>query len=240
MEFMPEHAPLTVMAFLGTAAFLAIAGAAALVAFWMRKKWIGIGATLLAFALTCGYALVLVGVSLTSHEKTLAPGENKYFCEMDCHIAYSVVNFAEAKALGDKSQQTLASGRFVIVRLKTWFDPSTISAHRGDSPLAPNPRHPVLVDAAGQQFPQSSQGQAALAKVRGATTPMSQLLRPGESYVTDLVFDVPVTSRDLRLFVGDDLAMPDRVLIDHENSPLHKKIFLALVAPGAVQADRVP
>jgi hypothetical protein len=34
--------------------------------------------------------------------------------------------------------------------------------------------------------------------------------------------------------------MPDRVLIDHENSPLHKKIFLALVAPGAAQADRVP
>ena len=107
MEFMPEHAPLTVMAFLGTAAFLAVAAAAALVAFWMKRKWIGIGATLLAFALTCGYALILVGVSLTSHEKTLAPGENKYFCEMDCHIAYSVVNFEEAKALGDESQQTL-------------------------------------------------------------------------------------------------------------------------------------
>src|SRR5260370_34154206 len=138
MECMPEHAPLTVIAFLGTAAFLAVAAPAALAAFWMRKKWIGIAATLLAFLFTCGYALVLVGVSLTSHEKTLSPGENKYFCEMDCPIAYSVVGFGEAKALGDKSQQTLASGRFVIVRLKTWFDPSTISEHRVDSPLAPN------------------------------------------------------------------------------------------------------
>src|SRR5882762_6576816 len=167
MEFMPEHAPLTVIAFLGTAAFLAVAATVALAAFWMRKKWIGIAATLLAFLLTSGYALVLGGVSLTSHEKTLAPGENKYFCEMDCHIAYSVVDFEEAKALGDESQQTLPAGRFVIVQLKTWFDPDTISKHRGDGILTPNPRHAVLVDEAGQQFRQSPQGQAAMAKLRG-------------------------------------------------------------------------
>ena len=239
MEFMPEHAPLTVVAFLGTAAFLAVASAAALVAFWTKRKWIGIGAAILAFLLTSGYALVLVGVSLTSHEKTLAPGENKYFCEMDCHIAYSVVDFEEAKALGDESQQTLPAGRFVIVQLKTWFDPDTISKHRGDGILAPNPRHAVLVDEAGHQFRQSPQGQAALAKLRGNTPPLSQPLRPGESYVTELVFDVADNARNLRVFVGDDSAIPERLLIGHENSFLHRKIFLALTAPGTVQARRV-
>lgn len=232
MEFMPEHAPLTVLAFLATAAFLAVAGVAALVAFWMKRKWIGIGVTLVAFALTCGYALVLVGVSWTSHEKTLAPGEDKYFCEMDCHIAYSVVNFEEAKALGDESQQTLPAGRFVIIQLKTWFDPNTISKHRGDGTLVPNPRHAVLVDGAGQEFPQSAQGKAALAKLHGGTPPLSQPLRPGESYVTELVFDVYPNARNLRLFIGDDSAIPERVLIGHENSFLHRKIFLALIAPA--------
>jgi hypothetical protein len=239
MEFMPEHAPLVVMAFLGTAFFLAVMALISLVAFLMKRKWIGLSAAILAFLLVSGYMLILVGVSLTSHEKTLAPGENKYFCEIDCHIAYSVVNFEEAKAIGDESQQTLPAGRFVIVRLKTWFDPSTISEHRGNGPLAPSPRRVVLVDDAAQRFAQSVSGQAALARLRG-TIPLSQPLRPGESYVTDLVFDVPVNARNLRLFVGDDFDMPDRLLIGHEDSFLHRKIFLALTAASTVLAGRVP
>lgn len=238
MEFMPEHAPLTVMAFLGTAILLGSSAVIIGVALFNKRKWIGLGTALLAVSLAGGYALVLVGVSLTSHEKTLASGQSKYFCEIDCHIAYSVASSEEAKALGNEADKTVAVGRFVIVRLKTWFDPSTISAHRGDGPLAPSPRRVFLVDDAGRQFTRSEQGEAALAKVRGNTTPLTQALRPGESYVTDLVFDVPraIPSTDgrLRLFVGDGFDMPDRLLIGHEDSFLHRKIFLALVAPGTV------
>jgi len=240
MEFMPEHAPLVVMAFLGTVVFLASMALVILVAFLTKRKWIGLSAAILALVLASGYVLVLAGVSLTSHEKPLAPGENKYFCEIDCHIAYSVVNFEEAKALGDESHQTLPAGRFVIIRLRTWFDPSTISEHRGDSPLAPSPRRVVLVDDAAHRFSQSAHGQAALARLRGGTVPLSQPLRPGESYVTDLVFDVPLNAHNLRLFVGDDIDMPNRLLIGHEDSFLHRKIFLALTAPGTVLAGRVP
>jgi hypothetical protein len=236
MEFMPEHAPLAVMAFLGTALLLAAVTLVILAALLTKKKWIGIGAMVFALVLATGYALVLLGVSMTSHEKTLAPGENKYFCEMDCHIAYSVVNTEEAEALGDESRQTVAAERFVIVRLKTWFDPSTISPHRGDSPLSPNPRRMVLLDDAGRQFPRSTRGEAALAEVRGGTTPTPHALRPGESYVTDLVFDVPadipLTGRNPRLLVGDDFEMPNRLLIGHEDSFLHRKIFLALKTPA--------
>jgi hypothetical protein len=173
MEFMPEHAPLAVMAFLGMALFLGAITLVMLVAFLTNGKWIGFSAVILGLMFASGYALVLIGVSLTSHEKTLAPGENKYFCEIDCHLAYSVVNFEEAKALGDESHQTLPAGRFVIVRLKTWFDPSTVSEHRGDSPLAPSPRRVVLVDDAAHRFPQTAQGQAALTRVHGGTIPLS-------------------------------------------------------------------
>ena len=240
MEFMPEHAPLAVMAFLGMALLLGAITLVMVVAFLTKRKWIGFSAVILALMFSSGYALVLAGVSLTSHEKTLAPGENKYFCEIDCHIAYSVVNFEEAKALGDELHQTLPTGRFVIIRLKTWFDPSTISEHRGDSPLAPSPRRVVLVDEAAHRFPQSATGQAALAKVHGGTIPLSRPPRPGEWYVTELVFDVPANAGNLRLFVGDDFDMPDRLLIGHEDSFLHRKIFLALTAPGTVLAGRVP
>ncbi len=240
MEFMPEHAPLVVMAFLGTLGLLVLLVLFVLFALWTRKKWIGFGAIVLGLALLSGYALVLVGVSLTSHEKVLALGEHKYFCEIDCHIAYSVAGVEESTALGDELRPSLAAGRFVIVHLKTWFDPSTISPHRGNGELPPGHRRVVLVDDQGHEFAPSTQAQAALAKMRGTTRPLSQPLQPGESYVTDVVFDLPSDLRTPRLFIGDDLGFPNRVLIGHEDSYFHKKIFLALAAADTISAGRVP
>jgi hypothetical protein len=239
MEFMPEHAPLSVLAFLGTTFLEGLATLVLLVALWKKKKWIASGAAAFAAVLFSAYFMLLLGVSLTSHEKLLAPGERKYFCEIDCHIAYSVVSVEETGALGDESHQTRAAGRFVIVRLKTWFDPSTISPNRGNGELAPNPRRLLLVDDLGNNIPPATQAQAALAHLRGATTPLVQPLRPGDSYVTDLVFDVPSNARNPRLFVGDDFDLPDRLLIGHEDSYLHKKIYLGLSLHQEISAGRV-
>src|SRR6202043_2628108 len=115
MEFMPEHAPMVVMAFLGTLALLGVLALILVFAIWARKKWIGIGTVAFGLALVCGYALVLVGVSLASHEKLLAPGERKYFCEIDCHIAYSIAGVEEGSTLGNELRPTGTDGRFVIV-----------------------------------------------------------------------------------------------------------------------------
>ena len=240
MEFMPEHAPLVVMAFLGTLALLGLLALILAFAVWTRKKWIGIGAVAFGLALVSGYALVLLGVSLTSHEKVLAPGERKYFCEIDCHIAYSITGVEESSTLGDELHPTAAAGRFVIVHLKTWFDPSTISRHRGNGELSPGLRRVVLVDEQGHEFAPSATAQAALEKLHGATTPMSQPLRPGESYVIDTVFDIPSDLHSPRLFIGDNVGFPDTILIGHEDSYLHKKIYLALAAAETVSAGRVP
>lgn len=240
MEFMPEHAPMVVIAFLGTLALLGSLVLILVFAVWTRKKWLGVGAVAFGLALLCGYALVLVGVSLTSHEKVLAPGERKYFCEIDCHIAYSITGVEESSTLGNELHATAATGRFVIVHLRTWFDPSTISPHRGNGELSPNPRRVVLVDEQGHEFWPSATAQAALEKLHGAATLMSQPLRPGESYVTDVVFDVPSDLHSPRLFIGDNVGFPDTVLIGHEDSYLHKKIYLALAAADTVSAGRVP
>jgi len=97
----------------------------------------------------------------------------KYFCEIDCHIAYSVIGAQTAEVLGPEMQQIAARGKFIIVRMKTWFDERTISAHRGNGPLTPNPRKVVLVDDTGRRFERSAEGQAAFEGLGNASTALS-------------------------------------------------------------------
>jgi hypothetical protein len=157
----------------------------------------------------------------------LPAGGWKYFCEIDCHLAYSLVGAQTAAALGPEMQQISPHGKFVVLRVKTWFDEHTISAHRGDGPLTPNARKVVLVDDTGRSFLPSPESQAAFARLGISSTPITKPLRPGESYTTDFVFDVPKDARGLRLLVTED-DPETRLVIGHENSLLHKKIYLGV------------
>ncbi len=222
--FMPHFAPIVVLLFLGTIFVLGISllilfyGAVRRSAFFAK---LGAGA---AVTIAAGYFLLLGGVSLASSEQTLPPDGWKYFCEIDCHLAYSLVGAQTAAALGPELQQTSAHGKFVVLRVKTWFDERTISAHRGNGPLTPNRRRVLLVDDTGRRYEPSPEGQFALARSGNRSTAMAQALRPGESYTTDLVFDVPKQARGLRLLLTED-DPETRFVIGHENSLLHKKIY---------------
>jgi len=224
---MPHLAPVVALLFLGTGLLILLSflvlfyGAVRRSAFFTR---LGAGVVV---SVAAGYFVLLCGVSFASSEQVLPPGSWKYFCEIDCHIAYSVVSTQSISALGPELSQIRAQGKFVVVRVKTWFDEKTISAHRGNGPLTPNPRKVFLVDDTGRQFPPSPEGERALSRAAAASTPLTQALRPGESYDTDLVFDVPREARQLRLLITED-DPETRVLIGHENSLLHKKIYLAL------------
>jgi hypothetical protein len=228
-EFMPHLAPIVVLLFLGTALLIAFSfivlfyGAVRRSNFFTR---LGAGAV---FTVAMGYLLLLCGVSFASSEEILPVGGWKYFCEIDCHIAYSVTNAQTAVALGPELQQVRAQGKFVLVRVKTWFDQNTISAHRGNGPLTPNRRKVTLVDDTGRTFAESAEGESAFARMVGASTPLTQALRPGESYTTDFVFDVPKQARGLRLLITED-DPETRLVIGHENSLLHKKIYLGIDA----------
>jgi hypothetical protein len=229
---MPELAPLVVLAFLGTGflLFCALVGGAIALAFRKLRiaRWIGAGGLLVAG----GYAALLFGSSFLSRDRTLKPGEKKSFCEIDCHLAYSVVGASTAKALGRPPQLMGASGTFHAVTVRTWFDETTIASFRGNAPLAPNPRVAYLVDAAGHRYAPSPAGQKAWEDEHGPTTPLTRELRPGESCETTLVFDLPDGASDLRLFLGDPLGV-ESVLIGHENSPMHGKIYFALETKGS-------
>jgi hypothetical protein len=237
-EFMPHFAPVVVLFFLGTILTIGICflillyGAVRRSAFFAK---LGGGAIL---AIATGYFLLLTGVSFASSEEVLPAGGWKYFCEIDCHIAYSLIGVQKKAALGPEMQQVSAHGEFVVVRVKTWFDERSISAHRGNGPLTPNGRKIFLVDEAGQKFAPSPEGQTALAHLTSNSTPLTQPLRPGESYTTDFVFDVPKDARGLRLLITED-DPETRLVIGHENSLLHKKTYFAVdFAPPRAKASR--
>jgi hypothetical protein len=246
MEAKQLAAVIGILSFLGTVALLAaVVGAFVLLKFLGEERlsrwsgaatvWLlggrgvtwklGAGATLLLVL----YATALVGASAASHEWALSPGEEKYFCEIDCHLAYSVAGIEQIQTLGSGSNQKAAKGTFFVVKLRTRFDEHTISPRRGDSPLTPSPRAVTLVDGQGHEYPVSRDAQQALeASLAGRWTPLTNALRPGESYLTPLVFELPPGASGLKLLIASP-TQPEwlgRVLIGDEGSILHKKVYL--------------
>lgn len=153
------------------------------------------------------YVVVFLTASLTSRNRVLAPGQEKHICEIDCHFAYSVTG-TRSESLPDGSVRE-------VVTVKVRFDEATIAPWRPkDAPLTPNSRYVALVDAESHQYP-------------GSTDGLRRQLIPGESYATDLVFDVPAGARNLRLVLRNN-DPETAFIIGHENSLLHGRTTFAL------------
>ncbi|HEV8376049.1 MAG TPA: hypothetical protein VGR38_07435 [Candidatus Polarisedimenticolia bacterium] len=230
--FTPPNAPVVVLLFLFTA-LLAVAGAAA--AGWLAFR----GRTGPAKRIAEGLAVIfvlyggtLLAHSFTSRDRILEPGQLKYFCEIDCHLAYSVEGVRVAKVLGSGPAAATARGQFTIVTIKTWFDPKTISARRGEGPLRPNPRTIRLEDAAGRAYSPSHAGQSALDPLSNPDQPLDHPLRPGESVSTDLVFDLPDSTPGSRLLISEDISVAP-FIVSHENSLFHRKIWFRVPPASA-------
>src|SRR6266705_6356637 len=153
------------------------------------------------------YLLLFLGVSVFSHSRVLAVGEEKHICEIDCHLAYAVAATKSESLANGMVRQT--------VTVKVRFDEETISSRRPrDATLTPNSRYVALVDDAGHQYP-------------GSTDGLKRKLIPGESYTTDIVFDVPADAKGLRLVLRNN-DPESTFIIGHENSLLHGKTTFAL------------
>ncbi|HEY3220800.1 MAG TPA: hypothetical protein VGJ80_08710 [Gemmatimonadales bacterium] len=153
------------------------------------------------------YLLLFLGASVFSHNRVLAPGEEKHICEIDCHLAYAVES---------SKSESLPSGLVRhTVTIKVRFDEETISSRRPrDATLTPNRRYVALADAAGRQYP-------------GSTDGLRRRLIPGESYTTDVIFDVPADAQNLRLVLRNN-DPETTFIIGHENSLLHGRTTFAL------------
>jgi hypothetical protein len=213
---------LSVLALLGTAGLVALAVAIALLG--VARKQPGLtklgaagGSALLAL-----YLVTLTGAGLLSREKTLPTGTEKYFCELDCHLAYSVTGLRQI------AQVPRALGRVWAVTIRTRFDERTISSHRPkDMPLTPNPRRLALVTQDGVEHPPLEAGPEELARLGLQSVPLTRELIPGESYITTVLFDVPAASAPVALLLEDGVLV-SRLLIGGEVSPFHARTLLAL------------
>lgn len=220
--YTPHLAPVVVLIFLGAAFFLILSIFVGLVGLLRKSRRIAFSGMAAGVSIVVLYGAILLGLSVLSRDVELPQGAWKYFCEIDCHIAYAVGQVQVVSSPEELAPQ--ADHKIVIVQLKTWFDATTISPPRGNGPLVPSERKIRLIDARGQQFAESPQGDALLATRGLRTTTLRTPLRPGESYASYLVFETPSESRDFRLLVtsAEDL---DSALWGHEVSPFHGKAY---------------
>jgi hypothetical protein len=248
MELKQMTAIFGILAFLGTFAAVALSLVAIAVlrisgeervSRWMgnASSWLFGGRGLapkmgfVSVILLAGYATVLLGASAASREEALGADQEKYFCEIDCHLAYSVTGVETAKTLPWGRDRKAASGIFYMVSVRTRFDEHTISPHRGDGPLTPPPREVAIVDERGRIYFISEDAQKALDQSLGARQILlTQPLRPGESYITKLAFDLPADARGLKLWISSptEPGWLGRIIIGDEDSIFHKKIYLRL------------
>lgn len=194
--------PLTVLLLVG-----AVLGGAALIALYVfariakREPFARITLRMLLGGAAL-YLLLFFGASLLSRNRVLAPGEEKHICEIDCHLAYAVAATKSEPLPNGLVRHT--------VTVKVRFDEETISSRRPrDATLTPNSRYVALVDDAGNGYP-------------GSTDGLKRKLIPGESYTTDIVFDVPAEVRGLRLILRNN-DPETAFIIGHENSLFHGK-----------------
>ena len=199
-------ATLQILAFLGTASLVFCALAAAVV---LAMRGYGSWASR---ALSAGaviavlYIAVLMIAGAISSSRTIAVGQSKIFCEIDCHIEYQVTGLR-------RTDDT------VIVSVREQFDESSISPSRGDGALYPGSRRFALVSASGSKV-----RPVAIAIPGGE--PLFSPLRPGEFHRAELRFVVPSETNLKGLLVEDDSPVSP-LLIGHERSFLHKKTLLA-------------
>jgi hypothetical protein len=163
-----------------------------------------------ALAGVAAYVALFLVVSLASRDRSLALSEEKHICEVDCHLAYSVLAVHRARTLAGRTAQ----GMFYVVTVRVRFDESTIAPHRGMGPLTPNSRYVAIIDRQGRRY--------------GAPVDaLKRPLTPGASYTTEFVFDLPPDAQDPRLILASADA-ETRWVIGHENGFFHGKTLFRL------------
>jgi len=215
-------APIGVLLFLATGFLLFVAGLLLIYSI-ARKRFALTKLSLISVVVITGlYLGAMLIFSLASSHKVLARGEEKYFCEIDCHLAYSILEVRHPATLDGLANGPKASGVFWGVVVQTRFDENTISANRGNGLLYPNPRSITVVDDRGQTyFPIKIETPQATIGLENHT-PETIPLRPGESYKSTFVFDLPTEVLHATLLIRE-ADFVTHFIIGHENSLLHRK-----------------
>jgi hypothetical protein len=226
-------AMLSVMAFAGTVLLLfALACVAGYFAARDRMRaarrvgWAAAGVTGI-------YAAALAGFSAAAGEREVVAGGEKYFCELDCHLAYSIAGVERPLSSGTDD----AAPGLEVVKLRVRFDPQTTGPRRGDHPLHPNPRRVRLIASDGHSYAPSEVALEAVEARSGSQPALDDPLRPGESAIIPLIFALPAGARGERLLLTE--RSPETYfLIGHENSFFHPRTAFRLDTSNQRTAQR--
>ena len=214
-------APVGALALLGTGLVFFLAAVFLIESLIVRKRTRA-KVIFVAMAGLCAlYLLAMAIFSVSSHEKLLARGEEKHFCELDCHLAYSVIDARRTRTIGEGANQLTAKGSYLLVTIKTRFDETTIAPWRGNGQLTPDDRALTLIDQNGNRY----------APVRESGSALTTPLRPGESYTTEVAFDVSTETSNPILLINESDWIT-HLVIGHENSPLHKQAKFRIDLPA--------
>jgi len=213
----------SVLAFLGTLGLVLLALVAAVWGETHANSRLTRRGLQVAGGLSAAYLGVLVVAGVASRERVLPAGSEKYFCELDCHLAYRVEQVAPVRTAE-------GGGTTWAVRVRTRFDERTISSRRSrEAPLWPNPRKLQLIDSKGNAYAEADTLEPMVAG--DSSTPLTRELRPGESYTTTLLFVLPAGAIPANLSLTENLLV-SRFLIGHEGSLFHRRVLLGLPAAG--------
>ena len=213
---------MNVLLLLGTVigvAGLTLAGILSLV-MGARLRAVLLGAGAVSWAGRYGGGVLVA--SLLSHETVLPAGASKRFCGFyfDCHLGVAVLSDVTVPAIEGRR----AGGTYHLLTLQ-------FSSNARRATLTPYDLRIQLVDANGVRYERDLVAEATLAGDRSV-----ELARPipaGEAYTVTVVFDLPHGVAAPRLFIGEGLGIDrviEGVLLDDEDSFLHRKTMLAL--PG--------
>ena len=167
------------------------------------------------------YAVMLIGFSLASSEKTLATDEPKEYCGfyLDCHLHTAVTSVRTAKQIGDRE----AKGEFYIVMVKVFIDAKNPNiAFRLLEPKA------EITDAKGQIY---TRNQAAENLLPTSQVQLNQDIKGTETIEKEIVYDITGPSDQLKLLVTEGYGVDkyiEAMLIGDDDSILHKQTYFKL------------
>ncbi len=161
------------------------------------------------------YALLLIGVSLSSGEHVLSKGQPKRYCGfyLDCHMATAVSHVKRQKEYKGRT----AEGTFVIVGIEV-----SSNAKRAALGLVA-PTFTIIVDESKGYKP-----------IKELSTPMDvfeKRIAPDERINGEIVFDLPESLKTPRLDIrmSDPIgASVELILIGDEDSLFHKRTYFSL------------
>jgi hypothetical protein len=160
------------LALLGTVATVLLALAGTVVFLLLNRVHVARAAALFGLSVFGAYAAVLLTLSLTSHTTTLPPGQLKFFCEIDCHVAFDVIS--QPVRIGDTLQLTLRE------RFRRETSRTVAATHRSRR--------------AHELLPSLTSGANSSRRWRVHqldSAPLFAPMRPGEAHRAELRFFVP-------------------------------------------------